>query len=289
MGAACVMIAGLIPLEADPGFMGAPITHDRALVGLSMLVAVAMAYAFVELAARARHHSKLGVRLWNAAAGLAFGLCLFLPHLLGLIALDSALVRGLSVAPTAASGAIALATGCAAFLIAGSRPMLWRIVLASMLVGAGGIAMHYVGMRGLIIDATLTYRPTLIAVTTTGAFVGSVWALSLAHRLEAAWLRAALAFPMGAVAAGLHYTDIAAMVVRARPRFEAPDAGLPESWQAIGVITLALMVLGAVILATAADRDAVRKREETADQDVVIIPSAEGGGEVVVLPERRRS
>jgi NO-binding membrane sensor protein with MHYT domain len=284
------LLLGLIPLDADANAVSAPFAHDRTLVAGSMLVAVVTAYAFLELAARARTHGKMAARLWNVAAGAAFGLCLFLTHLMGLIALDSPLVHGLSVGPTALSGAVAVVTGCAAFVLAGSKAVLWRIAVASIVVGAGAITMHYLGMRGLEIEAVLTYRAPLIAITTAGAFVGSVAALWLAHRLEAGWLRAVVAFPMGAVSAGLHYTDVAAMVVRARPTFQAHAAGAPEAWQAAAIVALALATLFAALIAAALDRQAARHRAATADDYVVTIPGApqEDSGVVVVLPERRK-
>jgi NO-binding membrane sensor protein with MHYT domain len=175
-------------------------------------------------------------------------------------------------------------------VLAGSKAVWWRILIASACIGVGAIAMHYLGMRGLEIEATLTYRAPLIAFTTAAALIGSVVALWAAQRIDAAWLRAVVAFPLGAVSAGLHYTDVAAMVVRARPAFEAHAAGIPELWQAAAIIAAALLVLAAALVGAAYDREATRRRAATADDHVVIIPSApqEDSGVVVVMPERRR-
>lgn len=276
------VVLGLIPLETSADAISAPYAHDRALIGASMLVAVVLAYAFLELLARARAHRNAASMLWNAAAGLVFGVCVWLTHLMGMLALDSPLVRGLEFTLTAVSGVVGIASGCLAFVVAGERLTWLRLIAAGVCVALGGVAMHYLGMRGLEIEAAVTYRAPMIIVTSVGAGVSTVVALWLAHRLDKAWLRGVLAFPMGATVAALHYTDMAAMVISPRPTFDAPAPGASEPWQALGIGLAAICVVVASLCAAVIDRLAAERDQLEAERNIVEIPGPNPDSEGVI-------
>ena len=293
LAADAIPFASFIPLATGDA-TGAPFTHDRTIVALSLLVAIAMAFAFLELGERARANVGARASMWNATAGAMFGLCIWSPHFIGLLALKSPLAHGVTLAPTAASAALMIVFGAAAFLVAGRLPTIGRTAFVGLGLGLCGVLMHYIGMAGLSVEAALSYRTGPALMTTLGAVVGSALALWVAHRLETRWRRIALAFPTGAIAAGLHYVDVASTVMIPNPDFAAPAAtsnlGLAIASAVVGLA----LAIGAVILA-ARDRrlgpnasdlasgggaDVViipRRRAATPDDDVVIVPQARGG------------
>jgi NO-binding membrane sensor protein with MHYT domain len=266
------LLVNLIPLELDSGAVSAPYSHDRTLVGASLLIAIVTAFAFQELAARARAHKRAVSLAWNIAAGAMFGGSIWLTHLMGMLALETPLVRGLDPAATTVSGIVGLLSGCLAFAIAEARPPWWRLVPAGLIVAAGGIAMHYLGMQGLRIDAALTYRAPLVVATSVAAGIACIAAIWLAYRVDSRWLRVALALPLGAIAAGLHYTDMAALVIAPRPQFEAPALGNPEPWQALGIALATACAVIAALSAAAIDRLAAERNALEAERHVVDIP-----------------
>ncbi len=273
---------------------GAPFTHDRTIVALSLLVAIAIAFAFLELGDRARASDGARAGVWNAAAGGMFGLCVWYPHFIGLLALKSPLAHGVAPAPTAASAALMIILGAASFLVAGRLPRLGRIGLVGLGLGLGGVLMHYIGMAGLRVEATLSYRAGPALMTMLGAVVGSTLALWVAHRLESPWRRIALAFPTGAIAAGLHYVDVASTVMTPNPDFAAPattsNFGLAAASAVIGLS----VAVGAVILAARdrilASRGLDPARIGAGGENVIVIPKRRGpnpDADVVVVPQAR--
>src|SRR5262249_4140939 len=216
-------LASFAPLAGGEA-PGAPFTHDRTIVALSLLVAIAMAFAFLELGERVRASDGARASAWNAAAGGMFGLCVWSPHFIGLLALKSPLVHGVAPALTATSAALMIIFGAVSFVVAGRLPTLGRIGLVGLGLGLCGVLMHYIGMAGLSVEAALSYRMGPALMTTLGAIGGSALALWVAHRLQSPWRRIALAFPTGAMAAGLHYVDVASTVMTPNPDFAAPAA-----------------------------------------------------------------
>lgn len=281
----------LLPLEADPRATGVPFTHDRGLVALSMLLAVISGYAFLELVARAQTHSRFVARLWNGAAGLMFGACIWFTHFVGLLAVQSPLLHGFVLWPTVASAIAGFGCGGLTFLVAGARLSWLRLLGAGLCAGAGAIVMHYLGMRGLEIEAELSYRLAPVAVTSMGALVCSIAALWIAHRLETWWARAAVAMPMGAVVAGLHYTDMAGAIITPRPEFVAPAADFPDMGLVLGAALICAVLVLIALLAVALDSRAPQR--DGAEEHIVVIPhprgqsATEDPGDVVVLPPRR--
>ncbi len=272
---------------------GAPFTHDPTIVALSLLAAIVIAFGFLELGERARANAATRGSAWNVAAGAMFGLCVWTPHFIGLLALKSPLAHGVTLAPTAASAALMIIFGAAAFLVAGRLPTFGRVALVGASLGLCGVVMHYVGMAGLRVEAALSYRTGPALMTMLGAVGGSVLALWVAHRLESPWRRVALAFPTGAIAAGLHYVDVASTVMTPNPDFAAPAVTSNFGLAVASAVIALTLAIGAVILAvrdrrlapmasdlTGAGANVVvipRRRAGVPDSDVIVVPHARGG------------
>ena len=285
------LLNGLIPLALDPSASSAPFTHDRVLAALAMAAAVAGCYAALELGVRAQARRGAAGIVWLAGAGVMLGAGVSAMHLIALVALETPLMRGFAFAPTMASCVIALLFGASGFVLGGRQWRSWRYVVAGLWFGFGSILMHYVGMRGLVIDADLSYRPLFVAGTGLGAFICSTLGLWLCTSPPPGWVRFGVAFPMGAAVASLHFFDIAGTVLAPRPTFAPP----PELNMDIGyLIALAagLAALVAVLLAwgdargglafpVRARRDSRSVAAHSASSDpeegVVVIPDPPGG------------
>lgn len=208
----------LIPL-ASGASASAPLAHERPLVALSMAAAVLGSYAALEFGSRTRAHVGVASYLWLALSGFAMAAGVFSMHLIGLAALETPLMRGFSPGLTTLSGVVALTFAVTGYMIGGPRFQPVRYVFAGFWFGLGGILMHYLGMAGLIIDAALAYNPLFVMGTTAGGFLCSTASLWLCTNGRPRWMQAAMAFPMGAAVAALHFFDMAGAVLTPQPQF----------------------------------------------------------------------
>jgi NO-binding membrane sensor protein with MHYT domain len=98
-----------------------------------------------------------------------------------------------------------------------------RTVAAGLLTGTGVIAMHYTGMEGIRVSATIHYSPVLVAASGLIAIMASTIALWFAVSVRG-WAQVTGAAAVMAVAVcGMHYTGMAAMSIELTPG--APAAG----------------------------------------------------------------
>ncbi|MEV0895784.1 MHYT domain-containing protein [Actinoplanes sp. NPDC049802] len=98
-----------------------------------------------------------------------------------------------------------------------------KTVAAGTLTGTGVIAMHYTGMEGIRLSATVHYSPLLVVASALIAIAASTVALWFAVSVRG-WAKVTGAAAVMAVAVcGMHYTGMAAMQIELRPG--APAAG----------------------------------------------------------------
>jgi NO-binding membrane sensor protein with MHYT domain len=272
------LMSGFFELAA-PGAVSAPYSHDQALVGLSMLVSVAGAFTFLELAGRAKVRMRRG-GVWRAASGAMLGFSVWATHIIGLFAFQTPLMRGLDFWLTGGSAALAMASGVSAMLISAPRAKWRSVVVAGAFAALGAIVMHYLGLGGMRIEAALSYRLEFAALTGLGAFGAALIALWLANALNESWMRIVAALPVGAGMAGLHYLDMAATVITPRPVFE-PPADLAPWAGALAMTAATAAVIASALLATAIDRRALALRRARGGDDdaatVVYVPEVATG------------
>ncbi|WP_229073048.1 MHYT domain-containing protein [Actinoplanes sp. DH11] len=118
-----------------------------------------------------------------------------------------------------------------------------RILVAGTLTGGGVIAMHYTGMEGMRIAATIHYSPALVVASAAIAIAASTVALWFAVSVRG-WARVTGAAAVMAVAVcGMHYTGMAAMSIELDPAGTAPGGIRPLTMLVpITVITAATII-----------------------------------------------
>lgn len=267
------MLLGLVPFTSDPNAVSAPYAHDRVILALSLIAGVIGAFAALEAAGRCRGRRGSARAFWLVVAGMLMGAAVWSTHWIGLLAFESPLLHGYDAPLAALSAVIGMGLGGFSFLISWDGAP-GRLILAGIIGGVGAIAMHYIGMSGLIIEAKVSYRPVWFALSAAAAVIAITIGYWLAHALDDTRLRAALALPIGAVAAGLHYFDVGAMLIAPAPHFERAET--PPAL-AMALISLAAMVVlwGAVLAAVLRDRRrrAAAASDPARDDYVVVIPT----------------
>jgi NO-binding membrane sensor protein with MHYT domain len=125
--------------------------------------------------------------------------------------------------------------------------------IANLLVGGviAGIAvavMHYLGMAAMRMQAMIAWSSGIVVLSVLIAIAAAVVALWLAFKLERRLLRLLAALVMGVAVNGMHYTGMAAgtFICTSASTMSAADFG--GSDLPFIVFTLALLVLGAIVI-----------------------------------------
>src|SRR5688500_4071228 len=192
-------------------------TYNPWLVGLSILVAMVVAYTALKLAARVAEAGRSSGRLWLLGGAAAMGMGIWSMHFIGMLAYSVEIPLRYGIFKTLLSLLIAMVTSGFALAIA-SRPQLslTRLAIGSIVMGAGICAMHYSGMAAIQIVPMITYELLRVLATTAIAIGASCAAVWLAFKLRSgqsayiALARGGAAVVMGLAISGMHYTAMAA-------------------------------------------------------------------------------
>jgi NO-binding membrane sensor protein with MHYT domain len=208
------------------------------LVLLSAAIAIFASYTTLDLAEQVSLAQGQQRRWWLLGGAVTMGCGIWAMHFVGMLA---------ACLPIAATynGPLVLLSMLAAIAAAGlaldfvSQPQLgaWRLLLGSVLMGAGIASMHYIGMAALQVAAQVTYDRALVALSVAIA-VGVSWvALWLAFHLRQTGVKQRglkkilSACVMGAAIPTMHYTGMAAAQF-------SPDSSLAMEPIAAGLLSL---------------------------------------------------
>lgn len=191
--------------------------YDNDLVVLSILIAILAAGAALDLAGRVTATQGRVRVAWLGGGALAMGLGIWAMHYTGMLAFHLSIPVAYHV-PTVALSLFAavLASGVALSLSSRERLDAPRLILGSLVMGAGIATMHYTGMAAMRHTAVAIWDTRFVVLSVVIAVVVSAVALTLAFRHGHApseawtWRKAASAVLMGAAIPSMHYTGMAA-------------------------------------------------------------------------------
>ena len=234
-------------------------TYNGWLVGLSIVVAMVVAYTALKLATRVAESGPAGGRMWLLGGAAAMGMGIWSMHFIGMLAYSVEIPLRYSIFRTVLSLVIAMITSGVALAIA-SRPQLSlaRLTTGSVVMGAGICAMHYSGMSAIQIVPIITYQPWLVLASIAIAVGASFAALWLAFKLRSgqstyiALARGGAAVIMGLAISGMHYTAMAASKL-AVGSICYGGAALDNDWLAGTIGLVALGVLGLTLITAVYD------------------------------------
>jgi NO-binding membrane sensor protein with MHYT domain/two-component sensor histidine kinase len=226
-------------------------TYNSWLVGLSILVAMVVAYTALKLAARVADAGPSSGRWWLIGGAAAMGMGIWSMHFIGMLAFSVEIPLRYGIFKTLLSLVIAMITSGFALAIAGRAHLsLARLASSSVVMGAGICAMHYSGMSAIQIVPIITYQPILVLASIGIAVGASFAALWLAFKLRSGQsryiglARAGAAVIMGLAISGMHYTAMAASKL-AVGSYCLGGASFDNDWLAgtIGLVTLGILAL----------------------------------------------
>jgi len=217
--------------------------HDAYLVALSVVVAILGGFTGFGLAARIRTTPGVSRRvlLSGAAAFLAIGI--WTMHFVGMLAAPIPTDAVYLVLPTLGSFLIcALVVGVSLFFLSIGEPSQRRVVSSAVLLGAGIVSMHYVGIHGLAGNFAILHDNAMVLLSVLIAIAAAYGGLRafLARQDGIRLTLSAIAF--GIAVSGMHYTAMYGMhfVPRSLGPHHQLAGGLAASPQILSVVVAVL-------------------------------------------------
>jgi NO-binding membrane sensor protein with MHYT domain len=213
-------------------------SYDTTLVILSYVISVFGSLSALQSARRARSRAGAAAFGWLCAAAVSIGGgAIWSMHFIGMLAYHSAVHFSFDTTRTLLSLAVSIvAAGAGLYIASRGRPTVPRIAAAGTVTGLGVVAMHYLGMSAMRMNAALSYRVSVVALSVVVAVVAASAALFFAFTLRSVWAMIAAAFVMGIAVCGMHYTGMAAVELTPHTHVSAISG--------VDALSLALPVFG---------------------------------------------
>ncbi|HEY8832942.1 MAG TPA: PAS domain S-box protein [Gemmatimonadaceae bacterium] len=232
-------------------------SYDTFLVVLSVVVAMVVSFAALDLAGRVRSESGATRLGWLGGGATVMGLGIWSMHFIGMHAFHLAVPIRYDVPLIMLSMVVAIAASFVALMVIGRSAS--TIVLGGITMGSGIAGMHYIGMASMRVEASRSYTAPIVAVSVLIAMLASFASLWLALKFRSdnsrrgRLLKILSAVVMGLAISGMHYTGMAGAHFSAGGAFARSGDYLLASGQfgqavlAFGVLIIGMAIVGAVI------------------------------------------
>jgi NO-binding membrane sensor protein with MHYT domain len=248
--------------------------HDPYLVALSVVIAILGGYTGFGLAARIRGTPGVSRRVLLAGAAAFLAVGIWTMHFVGMLAAPIPADTVYLVLPTIISFLIcALVVGISLFFLSIGEPSQRRVISSAVLLGAGIVSMHYVGIHGLAGNFAIAHDTPMILLSVLIAIVTAYGGLRafLARQDGVRLIASSIAF--GIAVSGMHYTAMHGMhfvPLAGAADHHAGGGGLAASPQMLSVVValLCFVIAAGFLLSLVPDP----RRQTTA---VAIEPVAE--------------
>lgn len=229
------------------------VQHDHAIVLLAAVICLLGMHAFFHLLLRAEESPAGRKPYWVLVAAFAAGLGVWATHFVAMLAYKGSVPIGFDFQFTALSAVLAV-LGFWLALRARSKSS-YSPVIVGTLVTLSVAVMHFVGMAGMDVAATISYRWGPVFGGFVVAWVFFLLAFFLFLR-SAAWKR--IVIPAGCsilAICALHFTAMSATILSPDPSVAGPDPdNLARVIMIAAVSGVTFLVLAATATAALVDR-----------------------------------
>src|SRR5512140_1772560 len=189
--------------------MGMTNASSLALVAVSIAVSIFASFTALNLSGRILVAEPRARRWWIRAAAVALGGGTWAMHFIGMLSM--AMPASYDVYPTLFSLLLPIvASGAGLHIVCRFGVSRASLLWGGLLVGAGIVAMHYVGMAALRLPGvTIAYDRPLVGLSVAIAVLAATAALWLAFRTRDTSERVGASLLMGMAISGMHYTGMA--------------------------------------------------------------------------------
>ncbi|MEQ1818539.1 MAG: ATP-binding protein [Terricaulis sp.] len=222
------------------------------LLMAALICAVTSVSAFLMLGRAQARGDTLG-KLWSIAAGLTAGLGVWATHFVAMTAYDIGIPLSFALLPLFGSLAISLFAQTGTLWLAYRAKDLRVKLIAGVIAGGGIIAMHYVGMLGLMASALRQWNAELVGASVFMAMIFAAVAIGVfftsRHKLRAIFAGVILVVAI----CSLHFTAMGALTLTPLGNAHLQPGGLSQSMIGVVVGFASLIVLITALAAALAD------------------------------------
>jgi NO-binding membrane sensor protein with MHYT domain len=188
-------------------------------------------------------------RFWLINGAVAIGIGIWTMHFIAMLGFR---VVGTDVrydVPlTVLSLLVAIAVvGVGVFAVGYSRSKAFSVFIGGLVSGVGVAAMHYIGMAAMRLSGTVSYDPTVVALSVAIAVVAATAALWATLTIQGPVAAIGASLVMGVAVSAMHYTGMASVHVSMHASDSPVDGATPM--QFIFPLTV---VLGSYLFLTSA-------------------------------------
>ena len=234
------------------------VSWDPVLIGISFVVAFIASFIALDSAGKVAISNRRESTFWRLSGGATLGMGIWSMHFIGMLAMKMSMPINYHFSLTAFSFFIALISATLAINIAisGNTLSTKRLVVATGILSAGVVTMHYVGMYAIIEHAAILWSHSLILLSVMIAIVASGVGLWLAFHLRqntrrALFNRLVAALIMALAIASMHYTGMGAATFT---HFgHTVHNGLSTLELSVWVCAVTLVILGIMLVVSMVD------------------------------------
>ncbi|MDQ0631540.1 bifunctional diguanylate cyclase/phosphodiesterase [Pantoea agglomerans] len=235
-----------------------PVTWDSVLICVSLIVAFIASFTALDTAGRVAVSRGWSARFWLLVGGIAMGIGVWSMHFIGMLAMMLPMIMRYDTRLTILSLLVAILASVLAFgqTVGGLHLTRQRLLRGTLILGAGVVVMHYLGMYALLIEPQPEWNALLVALSVLIAFAASGLALWLAFHLRQGdhhlmLMRGLASLVMGIAIAGMHYVGMAAAEFSHRSMMQ--PHGVSNAGLAVWVTLITLTILGITLLSSMLD------------------------------------
>jgi len=266
-----------------------PGSSEPSFVLLSIVIAIATAYAALSLAGRATVAYGNVRAAWILGGAVLMGIGVNGMHFVGMLGYHLP-VPILYDIPTVLAALLAaiLASAVALFVVSRSEMRHIDALIGSIFMGCGIAVMHYTGMAAMRVEAHAHYDVLLVTLSIIIAigvsFVG-LWLVFYLRDPSARtwWWRVGGAVVMGFAIPSMHYVAMAA--VEYTPTTELPDVSYAVQISSLGAILIGIATLSTVlsaVLTSMFDRHQMLQATALAESEEKLKAVAETAADAIV-------
>jgi diguanylate cyclase (GGDEF)-like protein/PAS domain S-box-containing protein len=244
-------------------------SYDLSIVALSVAVAIIASYTALDMAGRvsASDSSPRKSWMWLVAGAVSMGTGIWSMHFIGMLSFHLPIQVAFDLPITLLSLIIAIvASVIALFFLRQAQLGIRNLIISTILMGTGIVAMHYTGMFAMQMSPPIRYDPLLFVASVLIAIVASFAALWISFQLR--WKHSRLeilaklgsAGVMGLAISGMHYTGMAAAhFAPGSVCLAVTSGGIDSVTLAIGVGGVSLGIMSFTLIVSALDANFGKK------------------------------
>ncbi|HEX3995390.1 MAG TPA: EAL domain-containing protein [Acetobacteraceae bacterium] len=225
--------------------------HDLRLVALACLMCLLATHTSVRLLRPRYRAEQLASTIHTSTAIIVFGVGVWTTHFISMLAFRPDIPVSFSLPLCILSLVLAIAGATIAYAIRPREPDDKVAIIASGLVLAAGIgAMHFLGMRSLIVPGIIRYDADLVFAS---LFLGSLFSIAAFSALtrRAIWLASLL---FGLAVASIHFIAMGAVRLELIGGMDVPPLAVTRTYLVMAAAGACLLILTLAIAAAALDQ-----------------------------------